>query len=51
MSIPSQNLGAGANQTIQIAAGNLTSGLYLYRVIAKSQSRTDVKVGTMTLLK
>jgi hypothetical protein len=51
MSIPSQNLGAGANQTIQIAAGNLTSGLYLYRVIARSQSRTDVKVGTMTLLK
>ena len=51
MSVPAQNLGAGANQTIQITAGSLTSGLYLYRVVAQSQSKTDVKVGTMTLLK
>jgi hypothetical protein len=51
MAIPAQNYSSGVNQTIQINAGSLTSGIYLYRVIAQTQSSTSVKVGTMTLLK
>ena len=51
LSVPAQNFAAGLNQTITINAGNLTSGLYLYRVVAKSQTSTSVKVGSMTLLK
>jgi hypothetical protein len=51
MAIPSQTMTAGANQTIQINASSLSSGIYLYRVIARSASETNVQVKTMTLLK
>jgi hypothetical protein len=51
MAVPSQTMTAGANQTIQINASSLSSGIYLYRVIARSASETNVQVKTMTLLK
>jgi hypothetical protein len=51
MAVPSQTMTAGANQTIHINASSLSSGIYLYRVIARSASETNVQVKTMTLLK
>lgn len=51
MAIPSQTLTAGAGQTVQIDASSLSSGIYLYRVIARSASTTHMQVKTMTLLK
>jgi len=51
MAIPSQTMTAGAGQTVQIDASSLSSGIYLYRVIARSASTTHMQVKTMTLLK
>jgi hypothetical protein len=51
MSVPAEFFSAGLNQTISINAGNLTSGLYLYRVVAQGQTKTSIQVGSMTLLK
>ncbi|MEQ9105419.1 MAG: CHRD domain-containing protein [Rhodothermales bacterium] len=51
MSIPSQTVEAGANRSMQLNASALSSGIYLYRVIAAGANDTRVKVGTMTLLK
>ena len=51
MSIPTQAMSAGANRTVQINANALSSGIYLYRIMATTQANTSVKVGTMTLLK
>lgn len=51
MAIPSQTMTAGAGQTVQIDASSLSSGIYLYRVMARSASTTHMQVKTMTLLK
>jgi hypothetical protein len=51
LGIPAQQMSAGSNQTIQIDANTLSSGIYLYRVTARTQTDAHVKVGTMTLLK
>jgi len=51
MAIPSQTMTAGTGQTIQIDASSLSSGIYLYRVMARSASSTHMQVKTMTLLK
>jgi hypothetical protein len=51
MAIPSQTVHAGANQTVQIDASSLSSGIYLYRVIARTAGDTHMQVKTMTLLK
>jgi hypothetical protein len=51
MNIPNQSMQAGSNLAVQLQAGSLSSGLYLYRVTARSASTTYSKVGTMTLLK
>ena len=51
MAIPSQTLHAGANQTVQLDASSLSSGIYLYRVIARTAGDTHMQVKTMTLLK
>jgi hypothetical protein len=51
MAIPSQTMHAGANQTVQIDASSLSSGIYLYRVIARTAGDTHMQVKTMTLLK
>jgi hypothetical protein len=51
MGIPAQAMSAGANQTVRLNANTLSSGIYLYRVTVRMQSRSQVKVGTMTLLK
>jgi hypothetical protein len=51
MAVPSHTMSAGAGQTVQIDASNLSSGIYLYRVIARGASTTNMQVKTMTLLK
>lgn len=51
MAIPSQTMQAGSGQSVQIDASNLSSGIYLYRVIARGASQTHMQVKTMTLLK
>ncbi|MFT4605153.1 MAG: hypothetical protein ACI9W4_001892, partial [Rhodothermales bacterium] len=51
MNVPTQSMQAGSGLAVQVQAGSLSSGLYLYRVTARSASTTYSKVGTMTLLK
>ena len=51
LAIPTQTMQAGVGQTVQIDASNLSSGIYLYRVIARGASTTNMQVKTMTLLK
>jgi len=51
MAIPAQTIQAGANRSIQLNAGQLASGSYLYRVIARMDSKTQVQQGRMMLLK
>ncbi len=51
MNVPTQSMQAGSNLSVLVQAGSLTSGLYLYRVTARSASTTYSKVGTMTLIK
>ena len=42
---------AGPNRTLRLDASGLPSGLYLYRVTARSARRTQTRVGMMTLVK
>jgi hypothetical protein len=51
LSIPAQAMDAGTGRTIQVSADALPSGIYVYRVMAKSASMTQVSTGTMTLVK
>jgi hypothetical protein len=51
VSIPAQRLQAGANHAIRVEASGLPSGIYLYRVTARTTNSLAVKTGTMTLLK
>ena len=51
ISVPVQTMSAGSNLSIPVDAGELTSGIYMYRVIARGVSQTWVKSGTMTLIK
>ena len=51
LAVPSQTMQAGTGQSVQIDASNLSSGIYLYRVIAHGASQTHMQVKTMTLLK
>jgi hypothetical protein len=51
MAIPAQTIQAGSNRSVQLNAGQLASGSYLYRVIARMDSKTQVEQGRMMLLK
>ena len=51
ISVPSQSLSAGTNRSISIDANELSSGIYMYRVLARGVSQTWVSSGTMTLIK
>lgn len=51
MTIPTQTLAAGAGQTVNINAESLSSGIYIYRVVARSANDMKVASGTMTLIK
>lgn len=51
MTVPAQTMQGGANQTVQLNASSLASGMYIYQVVAKTKAETLVKTGTMTLVK
>ena len=51
MAVPSQAFEAGSSRSIQLNASNLSSGIYLYRVIVTGVKASNTLVGTMTLLK
>ena len=51
MSLPVQELSAGAQHRVQIDAGDLASGIYLYTIEAQMASKTAYSTGRMTLLK
>jgi hypothetical protein len=51
MMLPVQQMQAGADQTIQVEASSLSSGMYLYRVIAETAERQMVESGKMMLMK
>lgn len=51
LTVPSQTFSAGSNQTIAVDAASLTSGIYIYRVVSTSATRTYVGTGTMSLIK
>ena len=51
MTIPSQQFLSGTNQTVQVNASGLSSGIYMYRLIAEGAQSTYVQSKKMTLLK
>ena len=51
MTLPAQQVEAGANRTLELNATNLASGHYLYRIIAIGVDSRYVKTGRMTLVK
>ncbi len=51
ISVPTQTVDAGAERSIVVNGNDLSSGIYLYRIVATGRSATSVKTGTMTLLK
>jgi len=51
LSVPAQDMSAGAQRSIQVDGSNLASGSYFYRVIAKMESSTRVESGRMMLVK
>ncbi len=51
MLLPARSFSSGTGHTIQIEAGALATGTYLYRVIAESATQTHAAVGRMILIK
>ncbi len=51
MTLPAREFDAGANRSIELNAINLSSGAYLYRMIATGAESQYVKTGRMTLVK
>ncbi len=51
ITLPAQELEAGANRSVELNASSLASGTYLYRLIATGVESRHVKTGRMTLVK
>ena len=51
MTLPAQQIAAGAGRTVAVEATNLASGAYLYHLIARTATETSVKTGWMMLVK
>ena len=51
MALPEQAFSPGRARTVRLDAGRLSSGVYVYRVIARMDARTQIDTGVMTLLK
>ncbi len=51
ITLPAQEMEAGANRSIELHATSLASGTYLYRLIATGAEQRHVKTGRMTLVK
>ena len=51
ITLPAQEMEAGANRSVELHASSLASGTYLYRLIATGAEQRHVKTGRMTLVK
>ncbi len=51
ITLPAQEMEAGANRSIELHVSSLASGTYLYRLIATGTEQQHVKTGRMTLVK
>ena len=51
ITLPAQEMEAGANRSVKLNASSLASGTYLYRLIATGAEQRHVKTGRMTLVK
>ncbi len=51
ITLPAQELEAGANRSVEMNASSLASGAYLYRIMATGAEQRHVKTGRMTLVK
>ncbi len=51
ITLPAQEMEAGANRSIELHATSLASGTYLYRLMATGAEQRHVKTGRMTLVK
>ncbi len=51
MSLAPRTMGSGANRTITLDAAKLSSGVYVYRVVAESATQTFVQGSKFTLVK
>ena len=51
LTVPAQQVTAGARQQIHVNASSLASGLYLYRITARAATQTFTAVGRMALIK
>lgn len=51
LEVPAQQFAAGANRSVEVDASPLASGVYLYRVVARTEARTHVATGRLTLVK
>ena len=49
ITLPAQEMEAGANRSLELNATSLASGTYLYRLIATGAEQRHVKTGRMTL--
>ncbi len=51
ITLPAQEFEAGTNRSVEMNAGSLASGTYLYRIMATGAEHRHVKTGRMTLVK
>ena len=51
ITLPAQEMEAGANRSLELNATSLASGTYLYRIMATGAEKRHVKTGRMTLVK
>ncbi len=51
ITLPAQELEAGANRSVELNASSLASGTYLYRLMATGAEQRYMKTGRMTLVK
>ena len=51
ITLPAQEMEAGANRSLELHATSLASGTYLYRIMATGAEQRHVKTGRMTLVK
>ncbi len=51
ITLPAQEMEAGANRSLELNAASLASGTYLYRIMATGAEQRHVKTGRMTLVK
>ena len=51
ITLPAQEMEAGANRSMELHVSSLASGTYLYRLIATGTEQQHVKTGRMTLVK